>query len=68
MSEQIKQDSGIPREKEVSVRAYYLWQERGCPIGTPEDDWYRAEQEASQPRPNPAQPPSIKSSAKSARR
>lgn len=24
--------------------AYSLWQVRGCPIGNPEEDWYRAEQ------------------------
>lgn len=24
--------------------AYSLWQARGCPIGNPEEDWYRAGQ------------------------
>jgi hypothetical protein len=23
--------------------AYRLWQERGCPIGRPDDDWFEAE-------------------------
>lgn len=29
----------------VATRAYELWQARGCPIGSPEIDWFRAEQE-----------------------
>jgi hypothetical protein len=33
--------------EEISLRAYQLWQERGCPIGSPEEDWFRAEQEIS---------------------
>jgi len=27
----------------VSDLAYSLWQERGCPYGSPDDDWFRAE-------------------------
>jgi len=27
--------------------AYSYWQERGCPDGCPEDDWFRAEQDLS---------------------
>ena len=30
---------------EIAARAYELWQERGCPHGSPEDDWYRAAEE-----------------------
>jgi len=29
----------------IAFRAYLLWQERGSPIGSPEDDWFRAERE-----------------------
>jgi len=29
----------------IALRAYCLWQERGSPLGSPEDDWFRAEQE-----------------------
>ena len=29
----------------VAKRAYELWQERGCPCGSPDDDWFRAEHE-----------------------
>jgi hypothetical protein len=28
----------------VAVLAYRLWQERGCPDGSPEIDWHEAEQ------------------------
>jgi hypothetical protein len=31
--------------EQVARLAYALWQERGCPEGTPEVDWYRAEQQ-----------------------
>jgi len=27
----------------VSDLAYSLWQERGCPHGSPDEDWFRAE-------------------------
>jgi hypothetical protein len=33
--------------QEIELRAYERWQERGRPWGTPETDWYRAEQELS---------------------
>ena len=29
----------------VARLAYRLWLERGCPEGSPEEDWYRAERE-----------------------
>jgi len=32
-------------DEEIALRAYGLWQERGSPIGSPEKDWFRAEQE-----------------------
>ena len=32
-------------DKERSLRAHRLWEERGCPIGSPEEDWFRAEEE-----------------------
>jgi len=36
----------------IAVRAYELWCERGCPIGSAEHDWFRAEEEltAKSPR------------------
>ena len=32
-------------ESGIAALAYELWQERGCPIGSPEEDSLRAEQE-----------------------
>ena len=29
----------------VAALAYRLWQERGCPIGSDKEDWFRAENE-----------------------
>jgi hypothetical protein len=30
---------------EIAARAYQLWEERGRPDGSPEEDWYRAAEE-----------------------
>lgn len=30
--------------REVEERAYLSWVERGCPMGSPDEDWFRAEQ------------------------
>jgi len=32
-----------PTESEIATVAYQLWLERGCPIGSDEEDWFRAE-------------------------
>ena len=29
----------------IATLAYFYWQQRGCPEGSPEDDWFRAEHE-----------------------
>ena len=31
--------------EDVARLAYALWESRGRPLGSPEEDWYRAEQE-----------------------
>lgn len=31
--------------QEVAELAYRYWQARGCPDGSPEEDWFRAERE-----------------------
>lgn len=36
-----------PTHEDIAKLAYYLWEERGSPIGSPEVDWERAEQELS---------------------
>jgi hypothetical protein len=30
---------------DIASRAYEIWQERGCPDGSAEEDWYRASEE-----------------------
>ena len=37
-----------PEHEEIACLAYQNWQQRGCPIGTPEEDWFRAEEEIKQ--------------------
>jgi hypothetical protein len=32
-----------PDQKEIEQLAYRLWQERGSPMGSPAEDWARAE-------------------------
>jgi len=29
----------------IAQLAYSFWQQRGCPHGSPEEDWFRAERE-----------------------
>ncbi len=36
--------TAIP-ENAIARRAYELWLHRGCPEGSPEEDWYQAESE-----------------------
>jgi hypothetical protein len=40
-------EPAIDPEQQVELEqlAYRYWQERGCPTGSPEEDWYRAEAE-----------------------
>lgn len=40
----LRMDEG-PTTEEISARAYRCWRERGCPEGSPEEDWRRAEEE-----------------------
>ena len=49
-----KSDDGItalaetaePQNREqIAALAHALWQARGCPDGTPDEDWFRAERE-----------------------
>jgi hypothetical protein len=44
-SPQVQPGSGRPEAEEVAWLAYQYWLERGSPIGTPEEDWFRADQE-----------------------
>jgi hypothetical protein len=40
-------DSSAHRQQ-VAALAYKLWQSRGSPLGSPEEDWYRAEEQLQQ--------------------
>lgn len=31
--------------EQIAALAYALWEERGCPEGSPEEDWFRAQKE-----------------------
>lgn len=34
---------GLVDRTEIEKHAYELWQARGCPSGSPDEDWFRAE-------------------------
>jgi hypothetical protein len=40
----------IPDSQQIASLAYALWQARGCPEGSPEEDWLKAEQELTTSR------------------
>lgn len=35
----------IPSDADIARKAYALWEGRGRPMGSPDEDWYRAQQE-----------------------
>lgn len=39
-----------PTSEEIAARAHRCWHERGCPHGSPEIDWHRAEEELRRER------------------
>jgi hypothetical protein len=41
------QQSENLRREEIAFRARRLWEQRGCPTGSAEEDWFRAEEEIS---------------------
>ena len=38
-------EPAAPTQDQISKLAYTLWQQRGCPDGSPEVDWLEAEEE-----------------------
>jgi len=38
-------ESVLDAEEQIRCLAYELWQARGCPIGSPDADWFAAEQQ-----------------------
>ena len=43
----VEEDTAVPEpsHEEIALRAYQLWEERGKPHGSDEEDWYLAEQQ-----------------------
>lgn len=39
-----------PEPNQIAGVAYTLWELRGCPVGSPEEDWFKAEQELARPQ------------------
>lgn len=33
----------VPTHEEIATLAYFLWQARACPHGSPKEDWFNAE-------------------------
>jgi hypothetical protein len=44
-NEPLAGEAEVDQQQKIATRAYELWLERGCPIGSPDEDWFRAEQE-----------------------
>ena len=44
--ESVLADSPAPfSQQEIADLAYEFWLDRGCPHGSPDEDWFRAERE-----------------------
>jgi hypothetical protein len=56
-------DDRGPSDAEVSARAYQCWHERGCPHGTPEEDWRRAKEELRLERARARAPRTVRSAS-----
>ena len=44
----------IANQDEIEKLAYTFWVAPGCPTGSPNEDWFRAEQEIQERQPTPA--------------
>ncbi len=47
---ELSERTDAPSHREISERAYGCWHERGCPDGSPDVDWDRAERELREER------------------
>ena len=64
-----EQEHGLKRDDAwlhhaIELRAYRLWEERGGPWGTPETDWFLAEQQLAASRDSAGQESPAVSAAK----
>jgi hypothetical protein len=41
----MSRDTSESDRREVELLAYELWEQRGRPVGSPDEDWLRAERE-----------------------
>jgi hypothetical protein len=46
----LRSESSAASHDEIAAHAYRCWHERGCPQGSPEEDWHRAERELRERR------------------
>lgn len=37
--------ASVIEHEEIALLAYSYWEARGCPYGSPEEDWFRAERD-----------------------
>lgn len=47
-AESAAQTAGVEQDRNqdaIAALAYQMWQERGCPLGSDQEDWFRAENE-----------------------
>jgi hypothetical protein len=45
-TESVKAPESLPTDQDnLAALAYRLWEERGCPEGSPEEDWFQAERQ-----------------------
>jgi hypothetical protein len=43
VNESVKLSSAVaPAESDIAVLAHQLWRDRGCPVGSSQQDWFRA--------------------------
>ena len=35
----------VMSEEEIAQKAYFLWESRGRPLGSPDEDWHRAKEQ-----------------------
>jgi hypothetical protein len=45
------EETATENHDEIAAVAYHLWQERGCPFGSDQQDWFRAEIELKNRKP-----------------
>ena len=50
-------------EEFIRLAAFFLWEQRGRPFGTPEEDWFRAEEQLRDQDEHPSGKPPLISAA-----